>query len=65
MSRVERNAATAAVSRETSGIGEDETGGEQYSLDQGQIVERKGPDGTVKRVRIVVPPNLTQLSPSG
>ena len=57
MSRVERNAATAAVSRETSGIGVDETGGEHYGLDQGQIVEQKGPDGTVKRVRIVVPPN--------
>jgi hypothetical protein len=51
------NAATAAVSRETSGIGVDKTGGEHYGLDQGQIVEQKGPGGTVKRVRIVVPPN--------
>jgi hypothetical protein len=49
------NAATAAVSRETSGIGVEETGGEHYGLNQGQIVEQKGPDGSFKRVRIVVP----------
>ena len=49
------NAATAAVSRETSGIGVEETGGEHYGLNQGQIVEQKGPDGSLKRVRIVVP----------
>jgi hypothetical protein len=33
------NAATAAVSRETSGIGVEETGGEHYGLNQGQIVD--------------------------
>ncbi len=49
------NAATAAVSRETSGIGVEEAGSEHYSLKQGQIVEHKGPDGAVKRVRIVAP----------
>jgi hypothetical protein len=50
------NAATAAVSRETSGIGVEETGGgAYYGLNQGQIVEQKGPDGSVKRVRIVAP----------
>lgn len=49
------NAATAAVSRETSGIGVNETGGAHYGLSQGQIVEQKGPDGSVKRVRIVAP----------
>jgi hypothetical protein len=49
------NAATAAVSRETSGIGVEETGGEHYGLNQGQIVEQKGPDGSFKRVRVVVP----------
>jgi hypothetical protein len=49
------NAATAAVSRETSGIGVEETGGAHYGLMQGQIVEQKGPDGTVKRVRVVSP----------
>jgi hypothetical protein len=49
------NAATAAVSRETSGIGVEETGGAHYGLKQGQIVEQKGPDGSVKRVRIVAP----------
>jgi Protein of unknown function (DUF2865) len=49
------NAATAAVSRETSGIGVEETSGAHYGLRQGQIVEQKGPDGSVKRVRIVAP----------
>jgi Protein of unknown function (DUF2865) len=49
------NAAAVAVSRETSGIGVEETGGAHYGLDEGQIVEQKGPDGSVKRVRIVVP----------
>jgi hypothetical protein len=50
------NAATAAVSRETSGIGVEETeGGAHYGLNQGQVVEQKGPDGSVKRVRIVAP----------
>lgn len=49
------NAATAAVSRETSGIGVEEAGGAHYGLKQGQIVEQKGSDGSVKRVRIVAP----------
>ena len=49
------NAATAAVSRETSGIGVEETGGAHYALNQGRIVGQKGPDGSVKRVRIVAP----------
>jgi hypothetical protein len=49
------NAATAAVSRETSGIGVEETEGARYSLGQGQIVEQRRPDGSVKRVRVVAP----------
>ena len=50
------NAATAAVSRETSGIGVEETGGgAHYGLNQGQVLEQKGPDGSVKRVRTVAP----------
>ena len=49
------NAATAAVSRETSGIGVEDTEIEHYGLSQGRVVEQKGPDGLVKRVRIVAP----------
>ena len=49
------NAATAAVSRETSGIGVEETGGAYYGLNQGQIVEQNSADGSVKRVRIIAP----------
>jgi hypothetical protein len=50
------HAATAAVSSETSGIGVEETGGgAYYGLNQGRIEEQKGPDGSVKRVRIVAP----------
>jgi Protein of unknown function (DUF2865) len=49
------HAATAAVSRETSGIGVEETGGAHYDLDQGQVVEQQGSDGSVMRVRIVAP----------
>jgi hypothetical protein len=49
------NAATAAVSRETSGIGVEETGGARYGLNQGRIIEQKESDGSVKRVRIVAP----------
>ena len=49
------NAATAALSRATSGIGVEETGTVYYGLNQGQIVEQKGQDGSVKRVRIVAP----------
>jgi hypothetical protein len=49
------NAAAVAVSRETSGIGVEEAGGAYYGLNQGQIIEQKGQDGSVKRVRIVAP----------
>ena len=49
------NAATAAVSRETSGIGVEETGSAHYDLNQGQVVEQIGPDGSARRVRIVAP----------
>lgn len=49
------NAATAAVSRETSGIGVEETGGAHYDLHQGRVVEQIGPDGSARRVRIVAP----------
>jgi hypothetical protein len=50
------NAAIVAVSRETSGIGVEETErGAYYGLNQGHIVEQRGPDGSVKRVRIVAP----------
>jgi hypothetical protein len=38
-----------------SGIGVNETGGAHYGFSQGQIVEQKGPDGSVKRVQIVAP----------
>jgi Protein of unknown function (DUF2865) len=52
------NAATAAASRETSGIGVEETvGGAYYGLNQGLIVEHKESDGSVTRVRILVPRN--------
>jgi hypothetical protein len=52
-------AATAALSRETSGIGDDEDSSrEHYGLTQGEIVEQKGPDGSMKRVRIVAAPTL-------
>jgi hypothetical protein len=47
------SAATAALSRETSDIGDQEVGGAHYGLYQGQIVEEEGPGGSVKRVRIV------------
>jgi hypothetical protein len=49
------NAATARVSRETSGIGVEGPGGAHYGLNQGQIVEQKAPGGSVKRVRVVAP----------
>jgi hypothetical protein len=52
---VDLGAAAAALSRETSGIGEGDADGAHYGLNQGQIVEQKGPDGSVKRVRIVGP----------
>ena len=49
------NAATAALSRATSGIGVEATGTVYYGLNQGQIIEQQGQDGSVKRVRIVAP----------
>jgi hypothetical protein len=49
------NAATAVLSRATSGIGVEETGTAYYGLKQGEIIEQKGQDGSVKRVRIVAP----------
>jgi hypothetical protein len=50
------SAATAAISRATSGIDVDGTGGPaHYGLNQGQIVEQTGADGTVRRIRIVPP----------
>jgi hypothetical protein len=52
-------AATAALSRETSGIGDDKDASRgHYGLTQGQIVEQTGPDGSIKRVRIVAAPTL-------
>jgi hypothetical protein len=52
-------AATAALSRATSGIGveaeAEETGAAHYGLNQGQVVDQKDPDGTVRRVRIIAP----------
>jgi hypothetical protein len=47
------NAATAAVSRETSGIGVEASGGAHYGLNQGEIVQQANPDGSIKRVRII------------
>jgi hypothetical protein len=49
------NAATAALSRTTSGIRVEETRIAYYGLNQGQIVEQKRRDGSVNRVRIVGP----------
>jgi hypothetical protein len=42
------NAATAALSRATSGIGADESEGAHCGLNYGQVVEQKGP--TVPRL---------------
>jgi hypothetical protein len=39
------------------------TGGAYHDLNQGQVVGQKGPDGSVNRVRIVVP-EIAQLSRS-
>jgi hypothetical protein len=50
------SAATAALSRATSGIDVDGTRGPaHYGVNQGQIVEQQGPDGAIRRVRIVAP----------
>jgi hypothetical protein len=52
---IDLSAAAAALSHEKSGIGEGEAGAAHYGLNQGQIVAEEGPDGSVKRVRIVAP----------
>jgi hypothetical protein len=49
------SAAAAALSHETSGIDGGKVGAADYGLNQGQIVEEEGPDGSVKRVRVVAP----------
>jgi hypothetical protein len=49
------SAAAAALSHETSGIDAGKVGAAHYGLNQGQIVEEEGPDGSVKRVRVVAP----------
>jgi hypothetical protein len=52
---IDLSAAAAALSHEKSGIGEGEARAAHYGLNQGQIVAEEGPDGSVKRVRIVAP----------
>jgi hypothetical protein len=48
--------ATAAVSRETSGIKEDNAkGGSFFGLSEGQVVHESDPDGAQRRVRILNP----------
>jgi Protein of unknown function (DUF2865) len=50
------SAAAASMSRETSGIkGESAQSRAIYRLNQGRMVEEKGPDGSPRRVRIVGP----------
>jgi hypothetical protein len=49
------SAATAALSRATSGIGVDDTCVVHYGLDWGQVVQQNGPNGAIRRVRIVTP----------
>ena len=49
-------AATAAVSRETSGIQEEEMHvGVRLGLKAGRVVEERAPDGGTRRVRILSP----------
>ena len=48
-----------------SGIGEGEAGAAHYGLNQGQIVAEEGPDGSVKRVRIVAPELYIAVGISG
>ncbi len=49
-------AAAAAVSRETSGIKDDQTeAGSYLNLKQGEVVEDANPDGGRRRVRILAP----------
>jgi len=52
---IDLSAAAAAVSRETSDIGEGEVGAAHHGLNQRQIVAQEGPDGSMKRVPIVAP----------
>ena len=48
------SAATAAISRETSGIrDEDGQRAARFGLNQGQTVEEAAPDGSIRRVRIL------------
>ncbi len=47
-------AATKAISRETSGIrDEDAQGPASFGLKQGQTVDEKGPDGSTRKVRVL------------
>ncbi len=49
-------AATATISRETSGIKDDDArAGSHFGLKQGQVVDEDAPDGGRRRVRIVTP----------
>jgi hypothetical protein len=49
-------AATAAVSRETSGIEESQAnGGAHFGLKAGRVIEDSAPDGGTRRVRILAP----------
>ena len=48
------SAATKAISRETSGIrDEDAQGPASFGLKQGQTVDEKGPDGSTRKVRVL------------
>ena len=49
------NAATATISRESSGIFRDEVGQRptSYDLKQGQTIEETAPDGSIRRVRLL------------
>ena len=48
-------AATEAVSRETSGIKDEDSQGSQIGLTQGRVVEETDPGGGRRRVRILTP----------
>jgi hypothetical protein len=49
-------AAAAKIGHSTSGITDhDPPGGASYGVKQGRIVEETGPDGSMRRVRIVAP----------
>ena len=48
------SAATKAISRETSGIrDEDAKGPASFNLKQGQTMDEKGPDGSTRKVRVL------------